>query len=114
LSNLVSSTTIFNEMRRRRPDLRVLLEPIETDRRGEVPEGSKPYFTIPVSTIMRGSFLRSIRDSTQGPHVVFLAVVGAVRRAQFAGSLRGEILFEYQGNRGGLVVEGSRPTIAFV
>jgi hypothetical protein len=49
LSNLVSSTTIFNEMRRRRPDLlRVLLEPIETDRRGEVPEGSKPYFTIPV------------------------------------------------------------------
>src|SRR4029079_3138538 len=32
-----------------RPDLlAVLLEPIETDRRGEVPEGSKPYFTIPV------------------------------------------------------------------
>jgi hypothetical protein len=24
------------------------MEPIETDRRGEVPEGSKPYFTIPV------------------------------------------------------------------
>ena len=49
LSNLVSSTTIFNEMRRCRPDLlRVLLDPIETDRRGEVPEGSKPYFTIPV------------------------------------------------------------------
>jgi len=49
LSNLVSSTTIFNEMRRLRPDLlKVLLEPIETDRRGEVPEGSKPYFTIPI------------------------------------------------------------------
>jgi Taurine catabolism dioxygenase TauD, TfdA family len=49
LSSLVSSTTIFNEMRRRRPDLlSVLLEPIETDRRGEVPEGCKPYFTIPV------------------------------------------------------------------
>ena len=49
LSSLVSSTTIFNEMRRHRPDLlRVLMEPIETDRRGEVPEGSKPYFTIPV------------------------------------------------------------------
>ena len=49
LSSLVSSTTIFNEMRRRRPDLlRVLLEPIETDRRGEVPEGCKPYFNIPV------------------------------------------------------------------
>jgi hypothetical protein len=49
LSSLVSSTTIFNEIRRRRPDLlNVLLQPIETDRRGEVPEGSKPYFNIPV------------------------------------------------------------------
>src|ERR1043166_7026028 len=49
LSSLVSSTTIFNEMRERRPDLlAVLLQPIETDRRGEVPEGSKPYFNIPV------------------------------------------------------------------
>jgi hypothetical protein len=49
LSSLVSATTIFNEMRRRRPDLlRVLLDPIETDRRGEVPEGANPYFSIPV------------------------------------------------------------------
>jgi len=55
LSNLVSSTTIFNEMRRRRPDLlKVLLEPIETDRRGEVPEGSKPYFNIPVFNCFEG------------------------------------------------------------
>jgi hypothetical protein len=49
LSALVSSTTIFNEMRRRRPDLLPrLFEPIATDRRGEVPEGQKPYFEIPV------------------------------------------------------------------
>jgi Taurine catabolism dioxygenase TauD, TfdA family len=49
LSSLVSSTSIFNEMRRRRPDLlEVLLEPIETDRRGEIPEGGKPFFSIPV------------------------------------------------------------------
>lgn len=49
LSSLVSSSTIFNEMRRRRPDLlEVLLQPIETDRRGEVPPGGKPYFSIPV------------------------------------------------------------------
>jgi TfdA family taurine catabolism dioxygenase TauD len=49
LSNLVSSTTIFNEIRRSRPDLlKTLLEPIQTDRRGEVPKGSKPYFNIPV------------------------------------------------------------------
>jgi hypothetical protein len=49
LSSLVSSVTIFNEMRRRRPELlRVLFEPIETDRRGEVPPGALPYFNIPV------------------------------------------------------------------
>lgn len=55
LSSLVSSTTIFNEMRRRRPDLlNVLLQPIETDRRGEVPEGSKPYFNIPVFNYHEG------------------------------------------------------------
>jgi hypothetical protein len=49
LSSLVSTMTIFNEMRRRRPDLaRVLFEPIETDRRGEVPPGARPYFQIPV------------------------------------------------------------------
>jgi hypothetical protein len=49
LSSLVSSTTIFNEMRSRRPDLaRILFEPIETDRRGEVAEGEKPFFNIPV------------------------------------------------------------------
>ena len=49
LSALVSSTTIFNEMRRTRPDLlKLLFQPIATDRRGEVPEGMKPYFEIPV------------------------------------------------------------------
>jgi hypothetical protein len=43
LSSLVSSTTIFNEIHRRRPDLaKVLLEPIETDRRGEVAKGAEP------------------------------------------------------------------------
>ena len=70
LSSLVSSTTIFNEMRRRRPDLlRVLMEPIETDRRGEVPEGGKPYFSIPVfnyheglvSTIYQRQYIESAR-----------------------------------------------------
>jgi len=55
LSSLVSSTTIFNEMRRHRSDLlNVLLQPIETDRRGEVPEGSKPYFNIPVFNYHEG------------------------------------------------------------
>ena len=44
-SLLVSTTTIYNEMLRQRPDLASLLfEPIATDRRGEVPVGEKPYF----------------------------------------------------------------------
>jgi len=48
-SLLVSSTTVFNEMRKRRPDLlELLLQPIATDRRGEVPEGQLPYLLIPV------------------------------------------------------------------
>jgi hypothetical protein len=49
LSTLVSSSTVFNEMRRRRPDLlALLLQPIATDRRGEVPAGRRPWFDIPV------------------------------------------------------------------
>ena len=48
-SLLVSASTIFNEMRKHRPDLlELLLEPIATDRRGEVPEGMLPYLLIPV------------------------------------------------------------------
>jgi hypothetical protein len=70
LSSLVSSVTIFNELRRQRPDLaRVLFEPIETDRRGEVPAGHEPYFRIPVfnwhagrlSTIYHRSYIESAR-----------------------------------------------------
>jgi Taurine catabolism dioxygenase TauD, TfdA family len=76
LSSLVSSTTIFNEMRRRRPDLlRVLLDPIETDRRGEVPSGGKPYFSIPVfnwheglvSAIYQRQYFESARRFTGVP-----------------------------------------------
>src|ERR1041385_2714715 len=49
LSALVSAVTIYNEIRRLRPDLlAALFAPIETDRRGEVPAGAKPYFRIPV------------------------------------------------------------------
>ncbi|MCP4963143.1 MAG: TauD/TfdA family dioxygenase [Actinomycetia bacterium] len=48
-SMLVSAGTIYNEMLDRAPDLAAkLFEPVETDRRGEVPEGERPYFTIPV------------------------------------------------------------------
>jgi hypothetical protein len=48
LSLLVSAESIYNRMRAERPDLlRHLFEPIATDRRGEVPEGAKPYMEIP-------------------------------------------------------------------
>ena len=48
-SALVSSTTLYNEMRARAPELAAcLFEPVATDRRGEVPPGAKPYFEIPV------------------------------------------------------------------
>jgi hypothetical protein len=70
LSALVSSTTIFNEMRRRRPDLlKLLFQPIATDRRGEVAPGQKPYFEIPVFTWHEGHltaiYQRQYIDSAQ-------------------------------------------------
>jgi hypothetical protein len=70
LSALVSSTTIFNEMRRRRPDLlQLLFQPLATDRRGEVPVGQKPYFEIPVFNWHKGYltaiYQRQYIDSAQ-------------------------------------------------
>src|SRR2546427_302752 len=48
-SYLASSITLFNEMLARRNDLLpALFEPFPTDRRGEVPEGMKPWFDIPI------------------------------------------------------------------
>lgn len=70
LSALVSSVTIFNEMRRRRPDLlRLLQQPIATDRRGEVAPGQKPYFMIPAFNWHQGRlsaiYQRQYIDSAQ-------------------------------------------------
>jgi len=48
-SLLVSAESIYNEMQRRDPALlKLLFEPIATDKRGEIEPGQKPYFTIPV------------------------------------------------------------------
>jgi hypothetical protein len=48
-SYLASSMTLYNEVLARRPDLvPALFEPFPTDRRGEVPEGMKPWFDIPM------------------------------------------------------------------
>ncbi|MFT7212267.1 MAG: hypothetical protein ACI9XK_002520 [Granulosicoccus sp.] len=48
-SLLVSAESIYNRMKSERPDLlEKLFDPIATDRRGEVPEGEKPFTEIPV------------------------------------------------------------------
>lgn len=55
LSLLVSSNTIFNEMRKRRPYLvPLLMGPVATDRRGETPKGRLPYYSIPVFNYYEG------------------------------------------------------------
>jgi hypothetical protein len=78
LSALVSSVTLYNEMRERRPDLaRRLFEPIGTDRRGEVPPGAKPYFAIPVfnwyagalSAIYQRQYIDSAQRFTDAPRL---------------------------------------------
>ncbi len=48
-SLLVSAETIYNKMKAKRPDLlAVLFYPIATDRRGEIPDGEKPFMEIPI------------------------------------------------------------------
>jgi len=69
-SLLVSVASIYNKMRASRPDLLALLfEPIATDRRGEIPEGAKAYFEIPVLNWYQGKltgmYQRQYIDSAQ-------------------------------------------------
>lgn len=71
-SRIASSVTIYNEMMQRRPDLAaVLFHAFPTDRRGEVPEGMKPWFEVPVfnwhaghlTTIYSGQYIRSAQNN---------------------------------------------------
>ncbi|MDG2340656.1 MAG: TauD/TfdA family dioxygenase [Paracoccaceae bacterium] len=69
-SLLVSAETIYNRMHEIRPDLlEKLFEPIATDRRGEVPDGMKPYMTIPPLSWHEGKltvfYQRQYIDSAQ-------------------------------------------------
>ena len=69
-SLLVSAETIYNRMRDMRPDLlEKLFDPIATDRRGEVPEGMKPFMTIPPLMWHKGKltvfYQRQYIDSAQ-------------------------------------------------
>ena len=69
-SLLVSALTLFNELRRTRPDLAArLLRPMAHDRRGEVPAGQLPYFMIPVlswhANALTVFYQRQYTDSAQ-------------------------------------------------
>ena len=49
LSSLTSSMSVYNAMAQRHPDLVWrLFQPMPTDRRGEVPEGRRPWFETPI------------------------------------------------------------------
>jgi hypothetical protein len=70
LSAIVSSVTLYNEMLARDPDLTsVLFEPFCVDRRGEVPPGMKPYYTIPVfnwhAGLLTSYYVRRYIESAQ-------------------------------------------------
>ena len=76
LSSIVSSVAVHNEMARRRPDLAAeLYEPFIVDRRGEVPEGMKPWFALPVfnrigdelTTIYTRRYIESARRFREVP-----------------------------------------------
>lgn len=69
-SLLVSAVSIFNRMLSERPDLlKLLFDPIATDRRGEIPDGAKPYMEIPVFSWHAGQltvfYQRQYIDSAQ-------------------------------------------------
>ncbi len=49
LSSIVSSVSVHDAILARRPDLlEVLYQPFHVDRRGEIPDGMKPWFELPV------------------------------------------------------------------
>jgi hypothetical protein len=69
-SLLVSAMSVYNKMLVERPDLLpYLFGPIATDRRGEVPEGAKPFMEIPVLNWFEGKltvfYQRQYIDSAQ-------------------------------------------------
>ncbi|RVT85507.1 TauD/TfdA family dioxygenase [Rhodobacteraceae bacterium CCMM004] len=69
-SLLVSAETLYNRIRAARPDLLPLLfDPLSTDRRGEVPVGAAPFFSIPPLSWHRGRltvcYQRQYIDSAQ-------------------------------------------------
>ena len=70
LSSIVSSTTVFNEVLERRPDLAHLwFEQWYFDRRGEERDGEQPFYRTPLASWMDGllsvRYIRGFMDSAQ-------------------------------------------------
>jgi hypothetical protein len=66
LSSLTSSMSIYNAMATRHPDLAWrLFQPMPTDRRGEVPEGKRPWFETPIYNDYQG-----LLSAIYAPHYV--------------------------------------------
>ena len=65
MSSIVSSGAVFNEMLKLRPDLvKVLTETLYRDRRGEIPEGRKPWYGLPVFNFRDGQLTTNYVRST--------------------------------------------------
>ena len=75
---IVSSITVYNEMLKRRPDLVAeMVKPLYRDRRGEVPEGKEPWYTLPMFSFHNGylsirggnSFVKSAQRFPEVPRL---------------------------------------------
>jgi hypothetical protein len=69
-SAIASSTTIWNEVLARRPDLaRVLIEPFTVDRKGEVPPGKQATYELPIfhdhAGTITGIYARAFIEAAQ-------------------------------------------------
>lgn len=78
-SSIVSSTTVYNEMLARRPELLAeLLQPLCVDRKGEIPEGKGPYYQMAVfhwhegvlSTIYARDFIEAAQRFPEAPRLI--------------------------------------------
>lgn len=64
LSRIASSTTVWNELLNRRPDLACLLaEPLHFSRAGEIRPGQKRYFSSPVFQLCQGRMIAVLIQS---------------------------------------------------
>lgn len=79
LSSLTSSMSVYNAMAERYPELVWrLFRPMPTDRRGEVPEGKKPWFETPIyndhqgllSAIYAPHYVRSSQRFPEAPRLM--------------------------------------------